>query len=1024
MVLTDLDFGSAYLTEGWARRFLVDMLDAYPVLFVGYRHDDTVMNYLARALPAGTERFALTHDTDLGRWGILGVKPIVYPKGSDDDYSDLNKGIDGLATYAQRGVLDWQREITEIAGSSPPLDEEAADAIRDALSDPMRARFFTEAASLTEWIGWLERHGYLDRLFGTVSGEISEQDIRLANWVAETFVRDHSDELFHLLARHNLEVHREFWFALARAVGFEKAQPLNPDDLARWVSILLQTAPPPPWIGPIHFVPRWLGERCSDADLTASLLEIFSKMTVNRLQISSLLPYLENVDVDTSVSILPSVEPDSDHADLKDFWRFRLEPRLDEVAEPLLAIVVQNLVSQHRMLGSWQAANRDWDAASSGRSAIEPHEQNRVVDATDVIIDVGRDCLEHLASTQPDVASAWCDWLIRQDASILRRLAVHMLPVRSDLTADERIDWLLANIGLHDLAAHHETFRALRAIYPHASSQHRKAAVDAAMSYEWPVADDEDRERLTVHHHFKWLHWLHESDPSCELAKRTLQGIRRRHPDFQSREHPDFNVYTTGPEYVEPQTPWSVSDLLTRPASEWSGELLTFQGEAPMGPSRAGLLRTVEEAATQGFEWGIELADALVESGDWDADLWPPLMRAWSRELDVNKHRIVLGRLRNAELYSRHARPVADTLCTLVKDGGLPYAAELLEEANELAVALWDSLDRSEPIERERGWLFRAMNHPAGVVAEFWLQSLSLWQERRDPRSDPLGGEYQLALSEIVQDATSVGRLGKAIIASRLGFILAVDEDWTKRYLVPLFDCKDADDRQAAWDGFLYGPLNPSVADSMKDAFLTGVSSMGELFDEESDLRQQFVTFYAGMVTYFVDQPLEVWIPRFFDNAQLADRHRFAWALGRDLHDMDNGRQREWWERWLKRYWASRLQGIPVPLDNGEVEAMLDWLPYFDALFPEAVELAIRMPQARLEHGMVISQIAEGDLWSKYPEATAKLLVYLADSESPQWVWHRGEELISKLLTLELPEDVRTKLKELPARLGLDLGSV
>ena len=53
MVLTDADFGRAYLTEGWARRFLVGLFRSFTVLFVGYSHDDLVMNYLARALTAG-----------------------------------------------------------------------------------------------------------------------------------------------------------------------------------------------------------------------------------------------------------------------------------------------------------------------------------------------------------------------------------------------------------------------------------------------------------------------------------------------------------------------------------------------------------------------------------------------------------------------------------------------------------------------------------------------------------------------------------------------------------------------------------------------------------------------------------------------------------------------------------------------------------------------------------------------------------------------------------------------------------
>jgi hypothetical protein len=38
MVLTDSDFGSAYLTEGWATRFLQRLFTHNVVMFIGYSH--------------------------------------------------------------------------------------------------------------------------------------------------------------------------------------------------------------------------------------------------------------------------------------------------------------------------------------------------------------------------------------------------------------------------------------------------------------------------------------------------------------------------------------------------------------------------------------------------------------------------------------------------------------------------------------------------------------------------------------------------------------------------------------------------------------------------------------------------------------------------------------------------------------------------------------------------------------------------------------------------------------------------
>jgi hypothetical protein len=79
LVLTDEDFGRAYLTDGWAARFLLDMFLHYTVLFVGYSHSDPVMQYLARGLPPGSRRFVLTPAGHNADWHHLDIVPIEYP---------------------------------------------------------------------------------------------------------------------------------------------------------------------------------------------------------------------------------------------------------------------------------------------------------------------------------------------------------------------------------------------------------------------------------------------------------------------------------------------------------------------------------------------------------------------------------------------------------------------------------------------------------------------------------------------------------------------------------------------------------------------------------------------------------------------------------------------------------------------------------------------------------------------------------------------------------------------------------
>jgi SIR2-like domain len=120
LVLTDGDFGKAYLTEGWATRFLLNVFQESTVLFVGYSQSDTVMQYLARRMPAADadspHRFALVKYGESGvDWKLLGVTPVVFPDGGPPNpYSALERVLDGWANRCGMTVLDHVQEIERL----------------------------------------------------------------------------------------------------------------------------------------------------------------------------------------------------------------------------------------------------------------------------------------------------------------------------------------------------------------------------------------------------------------------------------------------------------------------------------------------------------------------------------------------------------------------------------------------------------------------------------------------------------------------------------------------------------------------------------------------------------------------------------------------------------------------------------------------------------------------------------------------------------------------------------------------
>ena len=1002
MILTDEDFGRAYLVEGWARRFLVDLFRSFTVLFVGYSHNDTIMNYLVRALSGrGKPRFALATDAR-GKWETLGIEPIIYPS-PDGSHNALYEGIEGLANRFKRGVLDWRRMINELASKPPSLlNQEEKDTIDQVLADVSKRRFFTEAASSPEWIDWLDENGYLDGFFD--NADLNEPGFFLAHWLAKRFARRHPEQLFSLINRHGTRLNPHFWERLARCIGQDRDS-WDRNTLSRWISLLLSTAPK----NPHDTILLWLGERCIEHELLDDLVEIFDAITAGGMELYD-RPDFHAEDPNPNLSITAEWKLAGDCSKINPLWENGLKPKLDRVAEPLLASIIRQMETQHRRLAVWGSADRDRNPASSRRSAIETNEQDRHPESFDVLIDAARDCLEWLVSKRPETAFQLCDRMAGAEAPLLRRLAVHTLFTREDLGPDEKIDWLLSRIDLHDLSTHHEMFRAVTKTYSAAAQEKRKKVIAAVLAYRWPDEKDESSDPLAAQVHVDWLYALHAEEPDCGLAGRALDDLRKRFPDIKPSEHPEHLSWTSEAQHYFPQSPWTIKELLSEPGGEWVEKLLSFRQKKLLGPGRPRLVSAVGEVARKDPEWGFTLAGALAKRKEWVSDIWAGLLSAFLQtSLKENQVRQVLKLLSQTELCRANSLPAARVLFSLTRDGKLYGQPDCLAKADQIAEDMWDCLDGGDEVRaRKSEWPEQAINHPAGILVQFWLRSYT-----QDPRPRALEGKHDAALLRVCHSETLAGRLGRCILGGRFSFLLDIDEKWAKRNLLPLFEkCIDKDDYYALWSGFLqWQQITPEIAGIMESSFLKAVSRFKDCPDLQ--LREKFIEAFVTMLVYFVPEPTEKWIPKFFENADKKWKRCFAFAVRTRL--ASNGREfmRPLWELWLKLYWKNRLQGVPAPLNPQEVSDMLDWLPRLEEEFPEAVDLAVKMQETTFEIGLILNGVEESDLWQKHPEAAAKLLIYLVPCGIDGPESSAARNLVAKLLKLEIPEPLRTRLEDL-----------
>ena len=543
--------------------------------------------------------------------------------------------------------------------------------------------------------------------------------------------------------------------------------------------------------------------------------------------------------------------------------------------------------------------------------------------------------------------------------------------------------------------------------------------------------DTPNSRELDAKFHLNWIHWLNQTSPACPLANQAREQILTEYPHLEPLQHPDrLSSIQSG--YVGLPSPLTVEDLLSLPLSDSLNILLYFEDDVWSDTIIRLQIDSLSQAIQQNFHWSMQLADAMAADGKWNAYPWRALINTWSSmELDLNRHTQAFKWLERTELYSSHSYQIADALHALVKKDGPSYALNLLPKANRIAQTLWTTLDRSLEPDPDRGWFNERKNNPVWGLTNFWLSSASLWWKSQNPRPSTLSDEYQQVFSEIIKDPSQIGSLAKSMLAGSLAFLLAVDKGWTQRYLLPLFDPYSAD-FIAVWDGFIAkGQLYPHVAEVMMDLFLRSIPRMQRDF---TDRRVKFVKHSTTLLIYFVDDPFTDWIPKLFAPPNLeppcpdstaeqssqairSTAEIVAEEIGRRLYVMPAHEKNELWQRWLKDHWKNRLDGVPVQMNANEAKHMIDWLADLKDVFPEAAELAIKMPLPSLENTRILSFIVENQFWESHPEPVAQLLIYLSECTTLRHYLNSTKEIVDALIGSDISSELLPDLEDIRAQL-------
>lgn len=525
-VLTDVDFGKAYITNAWASRFLLDMFTRYTVLFVGYSCSDMMVKYLTRSISADMNGriFALERgDSRDSEWSSLGVIPVHF-----NDYNELAPLFMGWEKLSNESLSVRRSAVASYAELTSQLsymeyenlasfftNPEDGDEERNAL-----ATAFCTSANSIESLKSLVDCG-IDSFL--TKDKLDGWEWTFLHWSVESFSVDQYVDVYQIASGKGRMLSSTYVCQSLEHIA--DSPDFSDASISFWLSFLNLDKTDDIWME--FTFPKLLSKIASPA-LALRLIEIMLSYKAEWVKgfagtKGSFCPrfrfnFSDNVETVTKAIVA---------------WADRLGVRLLLLLCNRLSDIA-NLEAGYIDLGEWI------DSSSFIRHAIEDHEQDMPKEGTFcVMIDCAREVgrklfLANILEANKVLA------LIDSKCSLIKRLGLYLYCL-SPSDANQALALAVKCGALKDPAAKFEIYHLVLTAYPKASKLAKKEFIEGVNLTFAKYADD--------HHcsyaRFNLYQWLVDNNVMDDLLQQQLEQIAVDHPNFKLTEFPDLSSYMT-----------------------------------------------------------------------------------------------------------------------------------------------------------------------------------------------------------------------------------------------------------------------------------------------------------------------------------------------------------------------------------------------------------------------------------------------------------------------------------------------
>lgn len=1042
LIVSSADFGTAYLTERWAARFVSELFRNYQICFVGYSIDDPVLRYMLDALAADRRSgehvnpayaFAPYDPPCLAEkeliWESKQVIPIMYQTDAGgSDHSKLHETLFEWAKLYSEGSLGKKRIVSTYAASIPSqstAEDDFESRLMWALTDRSgeAASFFArfEPPPPLDWLKVFERnlfteedlprfgiHPYLGKPLPDYSLISRPASFRAANvglFHSESRWDNIMSSIAHWLLRHLGNVELLLYFDKDRPISLQMRNLLG-DRLAeidqhlanfdqKWIDDQRNISPNAIPGDKLRSYWRLLLKKSSPLDARFKRWDLWLESLRHHGLVQSVRSaFLRLFEPGPKFKKSLMWYSDSDlsiRGEDSIYCEFETPQIRDQVVaggyDPVFQAALPGLISEletliDTTLGLMEEIQETQGDCNSFWTlpSIEAHFQNHDHDHWTFLIELLRDAWLAIQKDSPELAAAIGQRWFEKKFATYKRLAMFAAAKEERIVSESWFTWLMVE------------------------------------NCRWLWSDTTRREvcRLLATNAFKL-----ESSNLAVLLDEILKGPPRKgysaellDEDWQGiKDRAIWIRLTKMKEGMAQLTVDATSSLEQLSALHHDLRTTEHQREEFLIWSSGTGSPDYEPEPTELAEnnWKMLCRDEVSHAidqlsqhhNDFLAERWNWALEVWS-QVELTEEQSV----RIAESLLSLPSPVTieiaynASLWLRFISHKIKPASALESKSLSLAEHI---LDFHKPYAKgEMDLLTWSINHTVGHITDMLL---NLWYSRKPKDNQGLEPIIQVLLTKIADNSSDEFLPGKIHLAQSTIFFYRADASWTRKYLLPLFDWqRNHNQALAAWTGFVRANrLDKKLLTELKVDYLRTAEFTQELGFYAAN-------YISGFTVVALDPPTGFQIYEIRAAFQhLSNQH---WSdVAQTMYKMTEGAGSQAGTYWLqkvmpfwKEYWP---KGATVKSERTGVMLALLCIAARDE-FPNAVDTLLPWMDTIEDVHLLVHSLAKSELPSAYSSTTVNLLHALLKDHD--YAPYKLKDLLKKVQSQSLSDPERDKL--------------